>query len=39
MGQILNLLLGDNVEELKVKRAKLERDLELINEAIKELEK
>ena len=39
MGLILNMLLHDNVEDLKKEKAELERKLDLVNEAIKELEK
>lgn len=39
MGQILNMLLHDNIDDLKKERAKLVSKLDLIDEAIKELEK
>lgn len=39
MGLILNMLLGDNIEDLQKKKAELEKELEKVNEAIKVLSK
>lgn len=39
MGLILNMLLHDNIDDLKKERAELVKKLDLIDEAIKELEK
>ena len=39
MGQILNLLLHENLDDLKAKKSALKKELELIDEAIKALEK
>ncbi len=39
MGNYLNMLLGDNLEDLYKKKSELEKELEKINEAIKVLEK
>ena len=39
MGQILNLLLHENIDDLKAKKAQLEKELGLINETIEALEK
>lgn len=39
MGIYLNMLLGDNIEDLQKKKAELEKELEKVNEAIKVLSK